>query len=127
MAELTPEQRKWIVLYPVYIQKGKTIQEGRRIPIDHCVENPTVVDISKVASFSPSLRCTGLRSHEYQARGRGGSAHILMCSLVKNKAYPRDYMLRFADGGRVRVQMKDAAGAVLNESLNSRCGKLMGR
>lgn len=37
--------KKWIVLYPVYINSKKTIAEGRRICATKACENPTCVEI----------------------------------------------------------------------------------
>ena len=37
--------KKWIVLYPIYINSKKTIAEGRRISVSKACENPTCVEI----------------------------------------------------------------------------------
>ena len=40
-----PNIKKWVVLYPVYINSKKTIAEGRRISAEKACENPTCVEI----------------------------------------------------------------------------------
>jgi len=37
--------KKWMVLYPVYINSKKTIAEGRRISTSKACENPTCAEI----------------------------------------------------------------------------------
>lgn len=37
--------KKWVVIYPVYINSKKTIAEGRRINASKACENPTCVEI----------------------------------------------------------------------------------
>lgn len=37
--------KKWIVIYPVYINSKKTMAEGRRISISKACENPTYAEI----------------------------------------------------------------------------------
>ena len=37
--------KKWIVLYPIYINSKKTIAEGRRISTSKACENPTCAEI----------------------------------------------------------------------------------
>ena len=40
-----PNVKKWMILYPVYINSKKTIAEGRRISASKACENPTLVEI----------------------------------------------------------------------------------
>lgn len=40
-----PNVKKWVVLYPVYINSKKTIAEGRRICATKACENPTCDEI----------------------------------------------------------------------------------
>ena len=42
----TPNIKKWIVFYPIYINSKKTVAEGRRISLTNACENPTCVEIS---------------------------------------------------------------------------------
>ena len=45
-----PNIKKWIVLYPVYINSKKTIAEGRRIGLSKACENPTCAKIGDCCS-----------------------------------------------------------------------------
>ena len=38
---LTHMLPRWVVVYPAYINAKKSIPEGRKLPIDKCVDNPT--------------------------------------------------------------------------------------
>lgn len=57
---------RWICIYPAYLNSKKTLAQGRRLPKDICVENPTHQEIRDV------LFGTGLRIG------------------VENKLYPRE-------------------------------------
>ena len=52
--------KKWIIIYPVYINSKKTIAVGRRIAAERACENPTCIEINTAAATSRSpvpLRC----------------------------------------------------------------------
>uniref|UniRef100_A0A2P2J8S9 Signal recognition particle 19 kDa protein n=1 Tax=Rhizophora mucronata TaxID=61149 RepID=A0A2P2J8S9_RHIMU len=85
--------KKWIVLYPVYINSKKTIAEGRRICATKACENPTCVEIGDC--------CSHLK---------------LPFALEIDKAYPRDFM----QVGRVRVLLKREDGTLLNPAIPTR-------
>lgn len=38
--------KKWVVMYPVYINSKKTVAEGRRISLSKACENPNCIEIS---------------------------------------------------------------------------------
>jgi len=38
--------KKWVVIYPVYINSKKTVAEGRRISVSKSCENPNCIEIS---------------------------------------------------------------------------------
>ncbi|KAM6391624.1 signal recognition particle 19 kDa protein isoform 2-T2 [Rhynochetos jubatus] len=44
------EKERFICIYPAYLNNKKTIAEGRRIPIDKAVENPTSTEIQDVCA-----------------------------------------------------------------------------
>lgn len=48
--ELTPEQQKWAIIYPIYIDAKKTRAEGRRIGTSKACENPTINEIVTVCN-----------------------------------------------------------------------------
>lgn len=57
---------RWICIYPAYINSKKTLAQGRKLPKESCVENPTHQEIRDV------LITTGLKVG------------------VENKLYPRE-------------------------------------
>ncbi|XP_059641518.1 signal recognition particle 19 kDa protein-like [Cornus florida] len=88
-----PNIKKWIVLYPIYINSKKTIAEGRRISTSKACENPTCTEISDCCN------------------------HLKLPSAIEiDKAYPRDFMQR----GRVRVLLKKEDGSFYNPTISSR-------
>ncbi|XP_072173609.1 signal recognition particle 19 kDa protein-like [Diadema setosum] len=100
MAHLTssPEDKnRWICIYPAYINSKKTVAEGRRIPKDRGVENPTITEIRDV--------CNSLG---------------LPVAVENTKMYPRDQNRDPTFKGRIRVQMKDKEGSFLSEQFQSR-------
>lgn len=38
--------KKWVVMYPVYMNSKKTVAEGRRISLSKACENPNCIEIS---------------------------------------------------------------------------------
>ncbi|XP_010072551.1 PREDICTED: signal recognition particle 19 kDa protein [Pterocles gutturalis] len=78
---------RFICIYPAYLNNKKTIAEGRRIPIDKAVENPTSTEIQDV--------CAAV------------GFNVL---LEKNKMYPREWNRDVQYRGRVRVQLKQDDG-----------------
>ncbi|XP_009474151.1 PREDICTED: signal recognition particle 19 kDa protein, partial [Nipponia nippon] len=78
---------RFICIYPAYLNNKKTIAEGRRIPIDKAVENPTSTEIQDV--------CAAV------------GFNVL---LEKNKMYPREWNRDMQYRGRVRIQLKQDDG-----------------
>ena len=46
-----PNIKKWVVMYPVYINSKKTMAEGRRIGVAKACENPTCAEIGDCCSY----------------------------------------------------------------------------
>ncbi|MQM04379.1 hypothetical protein Taro_037180 [Colocasia esculenta] len=92
MAAEQPNIKRWIVLYPVYINSKKTLAEGRRISVGKACENPTCVEIGDCCSYLK-----------------------LPFAIEIDKAYPRDFMQR----GRVRVLLKKEDGSFYNPDICS--------
>ncbi|CAN6930171.1 unnamed protein product [Brassica oleracea var. botrytis] len=85
--------KKWVVMYPVYINSKKTVAEGRMISLSKACENPNCIEISDCCK------------------------HLKLPSAVEiDKAYPRDFM----QVGRVGVQLKREDGTFLNPAITSR-------
>lgn len=77
----TEDTKKWVVIYPAYLDGSKTVAEGRCVPRDLAVQKPTLAEITT------SLRKLGF-----------------LFSEEPDKAYSRDPVIEV---GRVRVQLKN--------------------
>ncbi|KMZ68104.1 Signal recognition particle 19 kDa protein [Zostera marina] len=88
-----PDRKRWVILYPVYINSKKTLAEGRRIGTAKSCEDPTCAEIRDCCNY------------------------LKIPSFVEeDKAYPRDFMQR----GRVRISLKREDGSLINPSVDSR-------
>lgn len=87
---------RWICIYPAYVNKKKTRAEGRRLPKEKCVENPTHQEIRDV------LAAAGLRVG------------------VENKLYSRERIKEPLFIGRIRVQLKNDDGTPCNDKFATR-------
>ncbi|EDW73402.1 uncharacterized protein Dwil_GK16666 [Drosophila willistoni] len=90
------EVERWICLYPAYINSKKTRQEGRRLPKENCVENPTYMEMRDVLSVA--------------------NMHF----VVENKQYCREKSRELQFRGRVRVQLRNADGTLYNNEFPTR-------
>ncbi|KAL9699746.1 hypothetical protein quinque_003187 [Culex quinquefasciatus] len=61
---LHSDRERWVCIYPAYLNRKKTRQEGRRLPLAHCVDNPTFQEIRDV------LQVLKLNVIELAYRGR---------------------------------------------------------
>lgn len=78
------DRARWICIYPAYLNKNKTRSEGRRVPSDKAVENPTINEIKDV------LVNAGLA-----------------VEVEPNKVFPREpNKYENLSRGRIRVQIK---------------------
>ncbi|XP_053360682.1 signal recognition particle 19 kDa protein isoform X3 [Clarias gariepinus] len=103
MAYLTTnpaDENRYLCIYPSYINSKKTLAEGRRIPTEKAVENPSCAEIKDV------LTAAGMNVR------------------VENKLYPREWNRDVQFRGRVRVQIKQEDGSLCQEKFTSRqtCG-----
>ncbi len=92
------DQSRWICIYPVYLNSKKTVAEGRRLPINLCVENPQCTEIRDV------LQHVGFN-----------------CLLENHRVHPRElnkYELLYR--GRVRVQIKNDDNTPVKTEFASR-------
>ncbi|XP_055843243.1 signal recognition particle 19 kDa protein [Episyrphus balteatus] len=90
------DMERWICVYPGYINSKKSRQEGRRLPKDQCIENPTYLEIRDVLSVT-NLRCA-----------------------VENKEYSREKSRELQFRGRIRIQMRNNDGTPCNPELATR-------
>uniref|UniRef100_UPI003D9C75AC signal recognition particle 19 kDa protein isoform 2 n=1 Tax=Danio rerio TaxID=7955 RepID=UPI003D9C75AC len=98
MAYLTTnpaDKERFLCIYPAYINSKKTLAEGRRIPTEKAVENPTCAEIQGV------LSAAGLNVH------------------VENSMYPREWNRDVQFRGRVRVQLKMEDGSFCQDKFTS--------
>lgn len=80
-------QKRWICIYPAYINSKKSRQEGRKVAKEYCVDNPTYQEIKDVLSNS-TLK-VGVENKTYQEIKDALAASTLnVC--VENKLYPRE-------------------------------------
>ncbi|MEE6508105.1 hypothetical protein FKM82_018905 [Ascaphus truei] len=86
----------FICIYPAYINNKKTIAEGRRIPLEKAVQNPTCAEIQDVCEVSG------------------------LTVLVENKMYTREWNRDVQYRGRVRVQLKQEDGTLCLAQFPSR-------
>lgn len=99
MAYLTTnpaDKERFLCIYPAYINSKKTLAEGRRIPTEKAVENPTCAEIQGV------LSAAGLNVH------------------VENNMYSREWNRDVQFRGRVRVQLKMEDGSLCQDKFTSR-------
>ncbi|KFM64168.1 hypothetical protein X975_17660, partial [Stegodyphus mimosarum] len=91
------DRERWICIYPAYINSKKTYAEGRRIRKDKCVENPTCQEIRDVLDAA-SLQIG-----------------------VENKLYCREQNKdSVIFRGRIRVQLKNDDGSLVNPRFPTR-------
>ncbi|XP_022308952.1 signal recognition particle 19 kDa protein-like [Crassostrea virginica] len=91
------DRERWICIYPAYLNSRKTVSEGRRLPKDKCVDNPTYTEIKDV------LIASGFQIG------------------IENKVYPRELDHRDQKvRGRIRVQLRDNNGGFLMPEYKSR-------
>uniref|UniRef100_A0A3B5M597 Signal recognition particle 19 kDa protein n=1 Tax=Xiphophorus couchianus TaxID=32473 RepID=A0A3B5M597_9TELE len=99
MAHLTEnpaDKERFICVYPIYINSKKTLAEGRRIPTEKAVENPSCAEVRDV------LTAAGMNVY------------------VENKMHPREWNRDVQFRGRVRVQLKQTDGSLCQDKFRSR-------
>lgn len=115
-----PNIKKWMVLYPIYINSKKTIAEGRRISAAKACENPTCLEIVDCCNYLKIPSAIEVQFH---------FAFLSLCLLFLyiftlvcvcvllqlDKAYPRDFMQR----GRVRVLLRREDGSPYNPAIGT--------
>ena len=57
MEKTEDKKKKWIKIYPSYIDKALKHSEGRKVAINYAVENPNIREIFGVCSTILSLEC----------------------------------------------------------------------
>ncbi|KAL5019874.1 hypothetical protein ScPMuIL_002766 [Solemya velum] len=91
------DRERWICIYPAYLNSKKSLKEGRKIPKEKCIENPTYVEIRDVLAAGSFVMG------------------------VENKVYPRELDHRDQKvRGRIRVQLKTEEGEPMMEQYPTR-------
>ncbi|XP_058831619.1 signal recognition particle 19 kDa protein [Topomyia yanbarensis] len=90
------DRERWVCIYPAYINRKKTRQEGRRIPKENCVENPSFQEIRDVLQV------------------------LNLNVIVENKLYSREKSKELAFRGRIRVQLKNNDGSPVSKEYPTR-------
>lgn len=88
---------RFVCIYPAYINAKKTRSEGRRVGKDKAVENPSVNEIRDI------LENAGLKT-----------------VVEANRLYCREESREPQFRGRVRVQLKNNDGSLVNEKFNDK-------
>ena len=98
--KLHSDPERFICIYPAYFNSKKSINEGRRIPLEKCCEHPTYQEIKMV-----------LDDAGYEM----GKTYI-----IEGKYYPRERSKEQMFRGRFKVQLKQGDGELLKENFPSR-------
>uniref|UniRef100_A0A3B4DJZ0 Signal recognition particle 19 kDa protein n=1 Tax=Pygocentrus nattereri TaxID=42514 RepID=A0A3B4DJZ0_PYGNA len=86
----------FLCIYPAYINSKKTLAEGRRIPSEKAVENPSCAEIRDVLAAAE------------------------MNVYVEPRMYPREWNRDAQFRGRVRVQIKQEDGSLCQDKFTSK-------
>jgi len=92
------DPKRWRCVYPCYLNKKKTIKEGRKISLAYCVEQPHPSDIAEVCKY------LGLPFY-----------------IELNKKHPRDFFNR----SRVRVLLNNEDGTPRRQDVPNRYSLLV--
>uniref|UniRef100_A0A8D8HG26 Signal recognition particle 19 kDa protein n=1 Tax=Culex pipiens TaxID=7175 RepID=A0A8D8HG26_CULPI len=98
---LHSDRERWVCIYPAYLNRKKTRQEGRRLPLAHCVDNPTFQEIRDVLQV------------------------LKLNVIVENKMYTREKSKELAYRGRIRVQLRQDDGEPVLEEYSTRDSVLL--
>ena len=86
-------QSRWVVVYPVYMNRNRKICDGRKLPLSACCEDPPAAVIAQ---------CAARLSFQ--------------TVLEPMKKHPRD----FFEPGRIRVRLFNDDGSAVKESVRTR-------
>eukprot|EP00485_Elphidium_margaritaceum_P013518 CAMPEP_0202732496 /NCGR_PEP_ID=MMETSP1385-20130828/187688_1 /ASSEMBLY_ACC=CAM_ASM_000861 /TAXON_ID=933848 /ORGANISM="Elphidium margaritaceum" /LENGTH=279 /DNA_ID=CAMNT_0049398813 /DNA_START=30 /DNA_END=870 /DNA_ORIENTATION=- len=84
------DPKRWLCVYPCYLNKAKTVPEGRKIAKQYCVEQPHPSDMAECCKYF------GLPFY-----------------VELNKTHPRDFFHR----SRVRVLLKNKDGSLRRQDI----------
>lgn len=84
--------KKWVKVYPIYIDKAIKLSEGRKVSQALGIENPTVNDINAVCTQFLNLK-----------------------SKIEDHSHPKDWMKR----GRIIVELKSLDKKPIDKELST--------
>ena len=90
--KLTEEEKKYVKVYPIYLNKDIKYENGRKINLELCVEKPDSMQIMKVCKELLGLTC-----------------------ILQPNSHPKDWEKM----GRVLVQIKDKEGKLIKEDIKN--------
>ena len=72
------DTKRWVVVYPAYINHDLSSAEGRRIPMREAVKDPGIFTLNQACralglTFTIEVGCRGLTRRRRATRGSGGS------------------------------------------------------
>ncbi|CAF2054168.1 hypothetical protein YC2023_075248 [Brassica napus] len=109
--------KKWVVMYPVYINSKKTVAEGRMISLSKACENPNCIEISDCCKHLKLPSAVEVHPQYWNFSLISLQRRVYDLSSYTpqiDKAYPRDFM----QVGRVRVQLKREDGSCFLSFFN---------
>ena len=90
--KLTEEEKKYVKVYPIYINKNVRYEKGRKINLELCVEKPDSLQILRVCKELLGLTC-----------------------ILQPNSHPKDWEKM----GRVLVQIKNKEGKLIKEEIKN--------
>ncbi|XP_065335180.1 signal recognition particle 19 kDa protein [Cloeon dipterum] len=97
------DRKRWVCIYPAYINSKKSRAEGRRVPIEKAVDTPTVQEMKDVLLAAGFASTFGIERSFYSREGSKEPQYI----------------------GRVRLQLKNDKGDPLNPEFPTRDSVLL--
>ncbi|OAF68356.1 hypothetical protein A3Q56_03876, partial [Intoshia linei] len=89
------EKERWITIYPAYINKDRTIPEGRRLNKSQCISEPLITEMLEAVKE--------------------------MNAIIEDKVYCRERdVFDSKCRGRIRIQFKNDEGSYVNDVITSK-------
>lgn len=89
------DPKRWVTVYPIYLNKRVTIDAGRRVPLDCGVDYPTLTDIIDAINSTIQLQCI----------------------VEQKKHYSRN---PYDNVGRVKIQLRNDDGTPIQSFIHNK-------
>ena len=86
------EFKKWVILYPIYLDKKYSLKKGRRVGEKWAIDNPNVIEITDCCK------------------------NLGFFAAIEDKRHPGDFWKR----GRTRVRIRDGEGNLIVPEIPTR-------